>query len=183
MIMPGKLTLLPAFHKKPNILNVIIETPRGCRNKYAYDQNYGLFKLKKVLPLGTVFPFEFGFVPSTQGEDGDPLDILLIMEEPTYPGCLVSTTLIGVIEASQSRKGKKVRNDRLVGVAEKAQLSRKIRSLKDLDEKMLTQIEEFFTFYNKAEGKAFRVMGRGTPTHARRLVAEGMEKFSKPSWK
>jgi inorganic pyrophosphatase len=180
MPMPGKLTLLPAFHKKPDVLNVIVETPRGSRNKYVYDPQYGLFKLKKVLPLGTVFPFEFGFVPSTRGEDGDPLDILLIMEDPTYPGCLVSARLIGVIEASQQQKGKKLRNDRLVGVAEKAQLSKRIRSLEDLDENMLSQIEDFFIYYNQAEGKTFRVVGRGDPSRARRLIAKGMEKFSKP---
>jgi Inorganic pyrophosphatase len=67
-------------------LNVIIETPKGNRNKLAYHPQLGAFQLKGVLPAGAVFPFDFGFLPSTKGEDGDPLDVLLLMDEPTYPG-------------------------------------------------------------------------------------------------
>src|SRR4051794_28861688 len=98
-------------------LNVIVETPMGCRNKYAYDPELGLFQLRKALPEGMVFPFDFGFVPATQGGDGDPLDVLVITEEAAYPGCLIHARLLGVIEAEQKGKGKAERNDRLVAAA------------------------------------------------------------------
>src|SRR5207253_805858 len=97
--------------------NVIIETPRGSANKYVYDPQSGFFKLGKVLPAGTVFPLDFGFIPGTKGGDGDPLDVFLLMEFKTYPGCLVECKLLGVIENTQQEKGKKAeRNDRLLAV-------------------------------------------------------------------
>src|SRR3954469_16652836 len=93
--------------------NVIIETPKASRNKYAYDLQRGLFQLKKVLPLGNEFPFDFGFVPSTLADDGDPLDVLVLMSAPAFAGCLVQVRLVGVIEANQQEEdGKKGRNDR-----------------------------------------------------------------------
>ena len=90
---------LPSFDKESGDLNVVSETPKGCRNKYAFEPDLGLFVLKKVLPAGSVFPFDFGFVPSTKGEDGDPLDILVLMDEPAFCGCLVPSRLVGLIEA------------------------------------------------------------------------------------
>ncbi len=103
---------LAAFVESSHDLNVIIETPKGSRNKFKYDEEFGLFRLSGLLPVGAVFPFDFGFVPSTAGEDGDPLDVLLLMDEPAFAGCLVTSRLIGVIEAEQTEEGKAERNDR-----------------------------------------------------------------------
>src|SRR5215218_5291083 len=97
-----------------NTIDVVIETPRGCRNKYAYNKKLKAFKLKKILPAGAVFPFDFGFIPDTKSEDGDPLDILVIMDEPAYPGCVVECRIIGALKALQSKKNNMVQNDRLV---------------------------------------------------------------------
>ena len=91
---------LPPFDRKSGELNVIIETPCGSRNKYSYDEERKLITLSGVLPAGAVFPFDFGFVPQTLGQDGDPLDVLVLMDEPVFPGCLVPCRLIGVIEAN-----------------------------------------------------------------------------------
>ena len=102
------LMRLPAFEGE--LLNAIIETPMGARNKFIYDEKLGLFRLKKVLPAGFVFPFHFGFVPSTWAEDDGPLDVLVLMEEPAFPGCLVPSRLLGAIEAEQTKLGKVVRN-------------------------------------------------------------------------
>src|SRR5919202_6145584 len=110
----SKLNLneLGAFHGDGE-LNVIIETPKGSRNKYDYDEELRLFKLGGVLPSGAVFPFDFGFVPATLGGDGDPLDVLVLMDEPAFTGCLVVTRLIGVIDAEQTeRDGETKPNDR-----------------------------------------------------------------------
>ena len=85
-------------------VNVIIETPKGSRNKFKYDPDLRMFKLSKVLPEGMVFPYDFGFVPSTKGEDGDPVDVLVLADEPTFPGCLLECRLVGVLEAEQEEK-------------------------------------------------------------------------------
>jgi inorganic pyrophosphatase len=95
-------------------LTVIIETPKGSQNKYAYDPRFGTFVLDGVLPAGAVFPFDFGFVPSTIGDDGDPLDVLVLMDAAAFTGCIVASRLIGVIEAEQTENGKTFRNDRLI---------------------------------------------------------------------
>lgn len=88
-------------------LNVIIETPKGSANKYDYDPNLRLFKLKKMLPLGNSFPYNFGFLPNTIAEDGDPLDVLVLMDEPAWPGCLVPCRPLGILLAEQKEKHKK----------------------------------------------------------------------------
>ena len=101
------------------LLQVIIETPKGCRNKYSFDEDQKIFVLKAALPSGMAFPYDFGFLPQTLADDGDPLDVLVLMDEPAFPGCAVMARLIGVIEGEQiTPKSAPVRNDRLVAVAE-----------------------------------------------------------------
>src|SRR5215470_15087166 len=95
----------------------IIETPKGCRNKFDYDPESNLFMLGGLLPEGMMFPFDFGFIPSTLGQDGDPVDILVLMDAPAHVGCLIDVRIIGVITADQSDQRKKETNDRLLGVA------------------------------------------------------------------
>jgi inorganic pyrophosphatase len=84
---------------------VVIETPKGSPNKLVFEPRRGAFVLKGVLPAGAVFPFDFGFVPSTRAEDGDPLDVLVLMDAAVFPGCIVPSRLIGVIEAEQTEAG------------------------------------------------------------------------------
>src|SRR3981189_125883 len=98
------------------ILQVVIETPKGSRNKYALDDEEKVYRLKTVLPAGMAFPYDFGFIPSTEAEDGDPLDVLVLMDEPAFAGCLLKCRLIGVIEGEQEDKDGKERNDRIIAV-------------------------------------------------------------------
>src|SRR5678810_783925 len=112
------LTRLPnQFDSKNTSCRVIIETPKGFRSKFKYDPNSNLFMLGGLLPEGMMFPFDFGFVPSTLGEDGDPLDIMLLMDAPAHVGCLIEVRIIGIITAEQTEDGKTEANDRLLGVA------------------------------------------------------------------
>src|SRR6266542_4104009 len=104
--MKPTLNTLPPFDSETGDLNVIIETPKGSRNKFACDEETGLVRLKKLLPLGMTFPFDFGFVPSTRGGDGDPLDVLILSEEALFPGCLVKARLFGALKATQREEGK-----------------------------------------------------------------------------
>src|SRR5439155_13760074 len=136
---------------------VVIETPKGCHNKYKFDERRNVFTLKTVLPEGMVFPFDFGFLPATKGEDGDPLDVLLLMDEPAFCGCVVPARLIGVIEARQTEPdGTTQRNDRLVAVPVKARTFSDCKSVKDLNEHRLAEIQEFFVSYNRVRGKRFK---------------------------
>jgi len=101
--------------------HVVIETPNGSRNKYSYDPDCDCMQLSTVLPEGMVFLYDFGFIPSTLGQDGDPLDTLILMEAPVVPGCVVRARLIGALEAEQKENGSWIRNDRLIAVAVHAQ--------------------------------------------------------------
>nr|CAA9282557.1 Inorganic pyrophosphatase [uncultured Armatimonadetes bacterium] len=169
------LTRLAAFDSESDTLNVIIDTPKGNRNKFEYDEKRGLFRLGGVLPAGAVFPFDFGFVPSTRGGDGDPLDVLVLMDEPAFVGCLVPARLIGVIVAEQTeRDGQTMRNDRLIAVADNARDQKDIVSLENLNNNLVDEIEHFFVSYNTVKGKAFKPEGRFGPEHARRIVEAGM---------
>jgi inorganic pyrophosphatase len=171
---------LSAFDDEGEELNVIIETPKGSRNKFNYDDELQLFKLGGVLPSGAVFPFDFGFVPSTLGGDGDPLDVLVLMDEPAFTGCLVRVRLVAVIEAEQTeRDGETTRNDRLIGIAAESRLHKKVRSLAGLNENLLEEIEHFFVSYNEIKGKVFKPLGRFGPVRARKLAEEGMKQFKK----
>jgi inorganic pyrophosphatase len=178
MPMPP-LSDLPTFDPDGS-LNVIIETPKGSRNKYAFDPNYGTFRLKAVLPEGSSFPFDFGFIPSTRGADGDPLDILVLMDAPTPVGCLITARPIGVIEAEQQeRDGQTERNDRLLAVATRARTHVDVRSLADLRPGLLDEIEAFFGHYNALSGGRFRPIGRGGPARAPAAIEAGVREAEK----
>lgn len=161
---------LPPKRANDGAIQVIIETPRGSRNKYNFDPEQKIFTLKKLLPAGMVFPFDFGFVPSTRGGDGDPLDVLVLMDEPALLGCLVPARLIGVIEADQREGRKRIRNDRLLAVAEATELYANVRSYTDLPQGMVQKIGEFFVNYRRLEGSEYRILGYKGPAAAATLL-------------
>jgi inorganic pyrophosphatase len=155
-------------------LNVVIETAKGSRNKIAFDPKRGVYELAGVMPAGASFPYDFGFIPSTLGEDGDPLDVLVLMDEPVFAGCLVASRLVGVIRATQTeRDGDTMRNDRLIAVSTRSHTHDEVRSLDDLPEALLHELEHFFTSYNDQKGKRFEVLDRKGPRAATVLVEEG----------
>lgn len=163
------LTDVPPFDG--DHVNVIIETPKGRRNKFTYDEALGLFRLSGPLPAGAVFPFDFGFVPGTRAEDGDPLDVLVIMEEPADVGCLVESRLLGVIEAQQTeRDGTVERNDRIIAVAAKSREYNALLSIDDVPAGLLDEIRHFFVSYNQVKGKKFEVIGTYGPDRARHAI-------------
>ena len=162
-------TLAPFDHESGN-LNVVIETPKGCRNKYGFDFELQSYRLKGVLPAGAAFPFDFGSIPGTRGDDGDPLDVLLLMDDPVFTGCLVEARLLGVIEAEQTEKGKTERNDRLIAVAAHSHTHASLKSLSKLEPKLVDEIEHFFVSYNAARGKKFKPISRKGPLAAKRLI-------------
>ncbi len=168
---------LAAFDAESGNLNVIIDTPKGSRNKFKYDEKQKLFKLSGVLPAGAVFPFDFGSVPSTLGGDGDPVDVLVLMDEPAFAGCLVAARLIGVIEAEQTEEGETSRNDRLIAVAAESHDHRDVRALDEVNQNLINDIEHFFVSYNAARGKEFAPRGRHGPERAKQLVDQAVKRF------
>lgn len=164
------LKKLPPFDRESGNLNVIIDTPKGCRSKFGFDMKRETYVLKGVLPQGALFPFDFGSIPGTVAEDGDPVDALVLMDEPAFSGCLIESRLLGVIEAEQTEDGKTERNDRLIAVAAKSQTHAEMKSLDDLSPVLLKEIEHFFISYNRERGKKFRPIGRYGPKRAEQLV-------------
>ena len=156
----------------------MVETPKGSRNKLDYDETFGVFRLGGVLPAGTVFPYDFGFVPSTIGGDGDPLDVLVLLDEPVPTGCLVLSRLIGVLEAEQTEQGTTRRNDRLIAVAAKSPVHDHVHRLEDLPALMIDEIEHFFTSYNHFKDKRFRVLARSSPERAHEIVSAGIRRHA-----
>jgi inorganic pyrophosphatase len=177
----GVFELIKPFDAESGELNVIIDTPKGSRNKYKYDEKLQIFKLGGVLAVGHSFPFDFGYIPNTLGEDGDPIDVLVLMDEPAFVGCLIPAKLIGVIEANQTEDGKTERNDRLIAVASNSRTHKDIKSINDLNETLVHEIEHFFVSYNEAKGKQFKSLGRFGAIKAKQLVEEGIKLSKKPN--
>ena len=175
--VPPSASDLDPIDRESGRINVVIEAGRGTRNKYKYDQDTHLFALHRVLPSGTTFPLDFGFVPGTQGEDGDPLDILVFSDDPLAVGSVVPSRLLGVIEAEQTQGGKTMRNDRLVAVTAEGQEFLNLQSLKDLPEKKVKAFESFFVNYNAQRKIEFRVLGARGPARAKELIEQGRRTY------
>jgi inorganic pyrophosphatase len=170
------LTTLPhQLDAKTRVCRAVIETPKGCRNKFDFDPDSGLFKLGGLLPEGMMFPFDFGFIPSTLAEDGDPMDIMVLMDAPAHVGCLMEVRIIGIIMAEQMQDGKTETNDRLLGVAVHSYDHEDLESISDVSKTLLDQVEEFFVSYNKQRGKKFKITGTGGPRKAVKFLKSGIK--------
>lgn len=166
--------------KETGDLRIVVETPKGSRNKYDYDPDCDCLQLAKVLPEGMVFPYDFGFIPGTLGDDGDPLDVLILMDAPVVPGCVITARLIGAIEAEQKeKKANWIRNDRLIAVATHAKTYETAKSLEDLRPHLVEEIREFFVDYNKLEGRKFDAKAEVGPGKAMGLIEKGIKQFKK----
>ncbi len=140
-------------------IEVIVETPKGCQFKYKYEPEKELFSLHKVLPVGLVFPYDFGFIPQTTGEDGDPLDVLIFSEFSFIQGSLIQCKVMGSMKAEQSEDGETIRNDRIFVYPELKGFYPVYDSMKDIQKEKLKEIENFFIYYNAMQKKTFRPLG------------------------
>jgi inorganic pyrophosphatase len=168
-------TKLKPIKKDEGLIQVVIETPKSSPNKFAFDPKQRVFALKKVLPAGMVFPYDFGFLPQTIAPDGDPIDVLLLMDEPAYPGCVVAARLIGVIEGEQLDGKKRIRNDRLLAVAEANHKYAYLKKLRDLPSQMLRELQDFFVNYHRLEGKQYKLLGCKGAQAARTLIEQAQK--------
>ena len=159
-------------------IEIVIETPKGSAQKYDYDPKTHFFRMKKILPSGMVFPYDFGFIPDTEGEDGDPLDMIVISEFYSFPGVMIKCRVIGGIKAKQTdENGKKmIRNDRFIAIPKCSNIFEKVTTIKDLPRQILDDLEEFFVDYNKLEGKKFKALDKINPREAQRLINTNKKK-------
>jgi inorganic pyrophosphatase len=155
------------------LCRMVVETSKGRRAKLSYDPDSGGFELKHFLPDGMSFPMDFGFVPSTRGEDGDPLDVMLLADEPLPAGTVARVRLIGVIEGEQTEKDKTVRNDRILAVADGSHLFSQVNSIDDLGEDFMTNVTRFWVNFNQLHGRTFKVVGVKDGTRAAELIKAG----------
>ena len=161
-----------------NNVDVVIETPKGSAQKYDYVPNTPFFKLSKILPSGMVFPYDFGFIPKTKGEDGDPLDVIVISEFNSFPGVIIKCRIIGGIKAEQSEeKGSKklIRNDRFLAIPKCSNIFQDVDKMDDLPKQITDDLEEFFVDYNKLEGKKFKALEKIGPKEAQRLIEDQLK--------
>jgi inorganic pyrophosphatase len=174
------LTQLPsAFDPAAKTCQAIVETPEGCRSKYDYDPESGLFRLHSLLPEGMAFPLDFGFIPSTLGGDGDTLDVMVFTDEPSPVGALVDVRIIGVIAADQDGDGGRVRNDRILAVAQVSHLYQAVQTLDDLGKAYVEGLTRFWTTKGEIEGRGFRVLAVHGPDEAVDLVRQASEAAQK----
>lgn len=153
------LTQLPAFNGRSNVVNIVIEVSKGGRIKLKYDESNGIFRAEKALPVGLTFPFDFGFIPSTMGGDGDPIDALLLSEAGLPWGTVALGKVIGILKCEQTEKGRKECNDRVIAVPLDAKSGEPFQPAVELDSKLKTAIAEFFVKYNELQRKKLRVIG------------------------
>jgi inorganic pyrophosphatase len=140
---------LPAGPKVPDVVYAVIEIPKRSRNKYEYDKELGVFKLDRVLYSPMFYDVDYGFIPQTYYEDGDPLDIMVIMEEPTFPGCIIEARPIGLLRMIDSGE----RDDKILAVPVKDPRYKDVHDISDVPEHFLKELAHFFQRYKELQGK------------------------------
>jgi inorganic pyrophosphatase len=149
------ITHIPARSADGNV-HVFVEIPTGSRNKYEYDKDLGLLMLDRTLYSAVHYPTDYGFVPSTCGADGEPLDALLLMEESVFPGCLVLARMIGVLTIEH---GSGLPEQKLLGVPVREPRFAEYHDIADVPQHLLKEIEHFFAVFKQLEGKDVGVLG------------------------
>jgi len=178
--MPS-LIALPVHDRETGDITVVVETPQASRNKYKYDPECRALRLAAGLGEGLAFPYDFGFFPSTLGDDGDPLDVLLFLDHGVPPGTVATARLIGVLEVRQRAAGERKwkRNDRYLAVATHAHSHQHLKTLADLRPHLLDEVESFFVHYAGLNGKQLEVLARKGPRRAAKLLKAGARSFER----
>jgi inorganic pyrophosphatase len=159
------LSRLPTWADKARIYTVV-ETPRGSRSKLEFDPKLNAFTLAKPLLAGLTYPYDWGFIPSTKAEDGDPLDVLLIHDAATYPGIVLRCVPIGILEVLQTRKGKQERNDRIFALPDRSPFEGDLQDVRDFPARAIQELEKFFEATDALEDKKLKFLGWHGPSRA-----------------
>lgn len=168
------LSRIPA-QPKDGIINVLIEIVGGSKNKYEFDKELGAFALDRVLYSSVKYPYDYGFIPNTLAEDGDPLDGMVIIDEPTFPGCIIAALLIGFLEMIDGGD----RDEKILCVPDKDPRYAQVKSLKDIPPHRLEEIAEFFRSYKNLEKKVTQILGWQDVEQVKPLVEKSILAFTK----
>jgi inorganic pyrophosphatase len=168
------LSLIPA-QPKPGLINVLIEIPAGSKNKYEFDKDMNAFILDRVLFSSVTYPCDYGFVPNTLADDGDPLDGLVLMDQPTFPGCVIAARPIGMLEMIDGGD----RDEKLLCVPEEDPRYASVKSLEDVASHRLDEIAEFFKTYKNLEKKVTEILGWQNVDKVNALVEQCITAYKK----
>ncbi len=167
------LTAIPSF-ASGDTFHVVVESPRGSALKLKYEPRWQVMAISRPLPLGVVYPFDWGFVPSTHAEDGDPLDAMLLWDVASYPGVVVECRAIAVLQVEQNRTNhdpsERVRNDRVMCMPIEARRERGLTEVAQLSPRVRQELEHFAKAATALEGKDVKVVGWGDTATALELV-------------
>lgn len=166
------LSLIPA-QPKPGLINVLIEIPAGSKNKYEFDKDMNAFALDRVLFASVQYPYDYGFVPNTLADDGDPLDGMVIMDQPTFPGCVITARPIGMLEMIDGGD----RDEKILCVPEEDPRYKDVTSLKDIAAHRLDEISEFFKTYKNLEKKVTQILGWQDMSKVTPLIEECIKAY------
>lgn len=158
----------------PEVVHAVVEIPKGSRNKYEYDDASGLFRLDRYLYSATHYPGDYGFIPATLSEDGDPLDVLTMVNQPTFTGCLIRARVLGVFRMLDDGLG----DEKVLTVPDSDPLFADYRDLGDVPPHFLREVEHFFATYKQLEGRQVEVQGWSDAAEARRVVAEAIARHA-----
>jgi inorganic pyrophosphatase len=175
--MPNFLNL-PPFTDDGDV-HVVIETPRGSRAKFAWDPKLETFSFRKSLLTGLSYPHDWGFVPSTKADDGDPLDIMVIHDATTFSGIIVTCRVIGILQIEQKSKKKSERNDRLFAVPRRSHSEQSLKDVADLTKPIREELEKFFIATDELEDKKLDIIGWKGPKAARQAIQDAAKSAAK----
>lgn len=157
----------------PSVVNAIVEIPKGCRNKFEIDKETGLIRLDRYLYSSSHYPGDYGIIPQTLAEDGDPLDILVMVNEPTFSGCLIETRVVGLFKMTDRGA-----NDyKVLGVPHSDPLFSDVNSLDDVPQHYLREVEHFFATYKQLEGVEVNPLGWAKTDEAVAAVKDAVERY------
>jgi len=172
--MTNYLTL-PIGDRAPAEINTVIEIPRGQTNKYEYDKQLNVFRLDRNLYSPVHYPGDYGFVPSTLSDDGDPLDVLVLVDAPSFTGCVMTVRPIGVLKMIDQGS----EDEKILAVGLNNPVFKEIKDYTELYPHLLREIEHFFTVYKELEAKATRIQGWYDAAKAREIVTECEERYTR----
>jgi inorganic pyrophosphatase len=170
--MPNYLEL-PVGAKAPELVNAVIEIPADGISKYEYDKNLHVFRLDRNLFSPVHYPGDYGFIPSTLGDDGDPLDVLVLVDTPSFPGCLQEVRPIGVLEMIDQGEG----DEKILCVGEGNPRYADVHNYTDVYPHLLKEIKHFFSIYKDLEGKSVEVRGWGDAEAAKKIILKAQQAF------
>jgi len=166
---------LPVGEGAPDEVNAVIEIPRGQTNKYEYDKALQVFRLDRNLYSPVHYPGDYGFIPSTLSDDGDPLDVLVLVDAPSFPGCVMTVRPIGFLEMVDQGQG----DEKVLAVGTNNPIYKEVRDYQELYPHLLLEIEHFFTFYKELEAKTTRIVGWRDAGRAREIISECQKRYAK----